>query len=212
MPAEVRRRWATDRVMIEDYGTGLRIEPLPDDPIGAAFGSLPGRSKLTSDEMRRRFREEEGARRRAQVGSVVLDAYALIAFLRGEQAGAEVKELLHQTPAPSMSAANLAEVVDRLMRADGRSDPEVRNRIDLVIAGGMEVEPVWLTDARRAGSLRARHYDRQAANLSLADCFCLATAIKLEAAVATSDPALARAARAEGVGVIPLPDRSGQRP
>ena len=29
VPAEVRRRWATDRVMIEDDGTGLRIEPLP---------------------------------------------------------------------------------------------------------------------------------------------------------------------------------------
>lgn len=52
-------RWATDRVMIEDDGIGLRIEPLPDDPIGTAFGSLAGGSKLTSDEMRRRFREEE---------------------------------------------------------------------------------------------------------------------------------------------------------
>ena len=59
VPAEVRRRWATDRVMIEDDGTCLRIEPLPDDPIGVAFGSLAGRSTLTSDEMRRRFREEE---------------------------------------------------------------------------------------------------------------------------------------------------------
>lgn len=59
VPADVRRRWATDRVMIEDDGIGLRIEPLPDDPIGAAFGSLPGTSKVTTDEMRRRFREEE---------------------------------------------------------------------------------------------------------------------------------------------------------
>jgi bifunctional DNA-binding transcriptional regulator/antitoxin component of YhaV-PrlF toxin-antitoxin module len=59
VPAEVRRRWGTDRVMIEDDGTALRIEPLPDDPIGTAFGSLQGGSKLTSEEMRRRFREEE---------------------------------------------------------------------------------------------------------------------------------------------------------
>jgi PIN domain nuclease of toxin-antitoxin system len=146
------------------------------------------------------------------VEPVVLDAYALIAFLRGEEAGAELIGLLRREPPPSISAANLAEVVDRLVRADGRSEPEVRSRIDLVIAGGMEVEPMWLTDARRAGSLRARHYDRQSANLSLADCFCLATAIKLEAAVATADPALARAARAEGVEVIALPDPSGHRP
>jgi hypothetical protein len=59
VPADVRRRWATDRVMIEDDGIGLRIEPLPDDPIGTAFGSLPSRPELTTDEMRRRFREEE---------------------------------------------------------------------------------------------------------------------------------------------------------
>ena len=59
VPAEVRRRWATDRVTIEDDGTSLRIEPLPDDPIGTAFGSLPARSSLSSDEMRQRFRAEE---------------------------------------------------------------------------------------------------------------------------------------------------------
>jgi bifunctional DNA-binding transcriptional regulator/antitoxin component of YhaV-PrlF toxin-antitoxin module len=59
VPAEVRRRWATDRVIIEDDGASLRIQPLPDDPIGTAFGSLPGKSKMTSDEMRRQFREEE---------------------------------------------------------------------------------------------------------------------------------------------------------
>ena len=145
------------------------------------------------------------------MGPVVLDAYALIAFLRGEEAGAEVIGLLRERPA-SISAANLAEVVDRLVRTDGHSEPEVRNRTDLVIAGGMSVEPVWLTDARQAGSLRARHDDRDAAALSLADCFCLATAIKLEAAVATADPALARAARAEGIEVIPLPDSRGHRP
>jgi hypothetical protein len=59
VPADVRRRWGTDRVLIEDDGTALRIEPLPDDPIGAAFGSLPATSKVPTDEMRHRFREEE---------------------------------------------------------------------------------------------------------------------------------------------------------
>jgi len=112
------------------------------------------------------------------VEPVVLDAYALIAILRGEEAGSEVLDLLRRRPPASISAANLAEVVDRLVGTDGRSEPEVRNWIDLVIAGGMEVEPSWITDARRAGSLRARHYDRKAASLSLADSFCLATALR----------------------------------
>lgn len=146
------------------------------------------------------------------MGSVVLDAYALIAFLRGEEAGSEVTGLLRRRPPPSISAVNLAEVGDRLVRGDGRSEADVRNKIDLVIAGGMEVEPPWLTDVRRAGSLRARHYDRETSDLSLADCFCLATALRLGAAVATADPALARAARAQGIAVIPLPDSSRRRP
>jgi PIN domain nuclease of toxin-antitoxin system len=146
------------------------------------------------------------------VERVVLDAYALIAVLRGEGAGGEVIGLLRRKPAPSISAANLAEVVDRLGRVDGRVETEVRNAINLLIAGGMDVEPVWLADARRAGAVRARHYDRRSASLSLADCFCLATAIRLEAGVATADPALAQATREEGLNVISLPDSSGRLP
>jgi bifunctional DNA-binding transcriptional regulator/antitoxin component of YhaV-PrlF toxin-antitoxin module len=59
VPAEVRRRWGTDRVIIEDEGIGLWIEPLPDDPIGAAMGSLKGKVTMASEEMRQQFREEE---------------------------------------------------------------------------------------------------------------------------------------------------------
>ena len=58
VPAEVRRRWGTRRVMIDDLGGSLRIRPLPDDPIGAAMGSLRGPGP-TSDEARRQLREEE---------------------------------------------------------------------------------------------------------------------------------------------------------
>jgi bifunctional DNA-binding transcriptional regulator/antitoxin component of YhaV-PrlF toxin-antitoxin module len=59
VPAEIRRRWGTDRVIIEDDGVGIWIEPLPDDPIAAAMGSLKGKVRMTSDEARRQFREEE---------------------------------------------------------------------------------------------------------------------------------------------------------
>jgi PIN domain nuclease of toxin-antitoxin system len=146
------------------------------------------------------------------VGALVLDAYALIAYLRGEPAGAEVSDLLRRERPPSISAVNLAEVIDRLVRVDRRSGSEVRSKINFVIAGGMEVEPVWHMDARRAGTLRAQHYVRRSSELSLADCICVATAMKLDAALATSDPVLARTARAEGVEVIALPDSKGNRP
>jgi bifunctional DNA-binding transcriptional regulator/antitoxin component of YhaV-PrlF toxin-antitoxin module len=67
VPAEVRRRWATRDVVIEDLGSSLSIRPLPDDPIGAAAGSLAGPGP-TGDEMRRQWREEElEAERRKQL-------------------------------------------------------------------------------------------------------------------------------------------------
>jgi bifunctional DNA-binding transcriptional regulator/antitoxin component of YhaV-PrlF toxin-antitoxin module len=58
VPAEVRRRWGTRDILIEDLGSSLSIRPLPDDPIEAAAGSLAGPGP-TSDEMRRQWREEE---------------------------------------------------------------------------------------------------------------------------------------------------------
>jgi bifunctional DNA-binding transcriptional regulator/antitoxin component of YhaV-PrlF toxin-antitoxin module len=60
IPAEVRHRWGTGRVVIEDRGNALLIRPIPDDPIGAAVGSLAGR-RPSSDELRTRLREEEAA-------------------------------------------------------------------------------------------------------------------------------------------------------
>ncbi len=58
IPAEVRRRWGTRAVLIDDAGTYLRIRPVPDDPISAAAGSLAGPG-ATANELTRTWREEE---------------------------------------------------------------------------------------------------------------------------------------------------------
>jgi bifunctional DNA-binding transcriptional regulator/antitoxin component of YhaV-PrlF toxin-antitoxin module len=58
VPAEVRRRWGTRNVVIEDEGGYLVISPIPADPIGAAMGSLAG-MPMSSEEMLARSREEE---------------------------------------------------------------------------------------------------------------------------------------------------------
>ena len=60
MPAEIRRRWGTDRVLIEDRGDALVLRPIPVDPICAAIGSLAGAGP-TSEEVRARVRDEEAA-------------------------------------------------------------------------------------------------------------------------------------------------------
>ncbi len=65
IPADVRHRWNTDRIMIEDRGDQVIVRPLPDDPIAAARGSLrPNAAEVatTSDEARARTRAEEAAR------------------------------------------------------------------------------------------------------------------------------------------------------
>ena len=59
VPAEVRKRWGTRRLRLEDRGDEIVITPAPEDPIAAAYGALAGRLTLTSDEMRRLEREEE---------------------------------------------------------------------------------------------------------------------------------------------------------
>ncbi len=64
VPAEVRKRWGTTNLIIEDHGDTLVLRPIPDDPIRAAAGSLAGPGP-TSDEMRaQERREEEHAERR----------------------------------------------------------------------------------------------------------------------------------------------------
>lgn len=142
----------------------------------------------------------------------VLDASALIGAMKDEPAKAEVEAILRRRPPPSISAANLAEVVDWLGRVRGEAEAGVRDRIDWLIVGGLQIEPAWLMDARLAGSLRARYYHRERRPLSLADCICIATAIRLSTDLATTDPVLAKVARTEGVSVIALPDSTGRRP
>ena len=60
IPAEVRHRWGTQRISVEDQGNALVIRPIPADPIGAAIGSLAGRAPA-SDEMRAELRDAEAA-------------------------------------------------------------------------------------------------------------------------------------------------------
>lgn len=59
VPAEVRKRWQTRRLQVEDRGDELVIRPAPDDPIRAARGILKDRLGRTSEELRRMVREEE---------------------------------------------------------------------------------------------------------------------------------------------------------
>jgi len=58
IPAEIRARWNTRKVIVVDLGGRVVIRPVPDDPIAEARGSLAGHGPST-DELRKRMREED---------------------------------------------------------------------------------------------------------------------------------------------------------
>lgn len=112
----------------------------------------------------------------------------------------------------SVSAINLAEVVDVMARIYGRTLAESLDALALLETGGLRIAPVDADVGLDAGALHAQHYDRRTSALSMADCVALATARALQEPLATSDPALAAAAKLSGVAVLALPDARGRRP
>jgi bifunctional DNA-binding transcriptional regulator/antitoxin component of YhaV-PrlF toxin-antitoxin module len=61
IPAAIRHRWGTDRVLLEDRGNAVVVRPVPADPFGAARGSLRLPDGLTSDRLRElAMAEDEG--------------------------------------------------------------------------------------------------------------------------------------------------------
>ena len=67
VPAEVRRRWSTSRVVLEDLGDRLVIRPGPDDPVAGLRGAFADAAKPGTDDLRTRARSDarsaEGKRR-----------------------------------------------------------------------------------------------------------------------------------------------------
>jgi bifunctional DNA-binding transcriptional regulator/antitoxin component of YhaV-PrlF toxin-antitoxin module len=57
LPADVRRRWGTKAVSLEDLGDHVVVRPLPDDPIAAARGAL--KATIPIEQARAIVREEE---------------------------------------------------------------------------------------------------------------------------------------------------------
>ena len=140
----------------------------------------------------------------------VLDAYAVLAYLRAEPCAGEVEALLRTTT--TLSAANAAEVVDQLARVYGSDPDDVHADLALLENAGMHLAPVTADLGLLAGRLRAKHYHRDRAAVSLADCIAAATALTSGQPLATSDPALAGLVRAEGGTIHGLADSRGATP
>ncbi len=59
IPAEIRRRWGTTRVLIRDDGDEVVLRPLPDDPIAAVRGALKGVITTPTEKLREKARRDE---------------------------------------------------------------------------------------------------------------------------------------------------------
>jgi AbrB family looped-hinge helix DNA binding protein len=61
VPAEIRHRWNTSRVTLEDLGDRIVVRPTTDDPVGALRGAFADAARPGSEELRRRARAEDSA-------------------------------------------------------------------------------------------------------------------------------------------------------
>ena len=133
----------------------------------------------------------------------VLDAYALIAFLIGGPAAAQVRAILREGNAV-VATANVAEVLDVSSRVHGVSIRQTMEVLAPLLDGPLHVVGLDLTVARRAAEIRAEHYHRSARPISLADAVLLASANPADR-IATADPDVLAVAEAERIETLRLP-------
>lgn len=137
----------------------------------------------------------------------ILDAYAVLAFLKDEPAADEVVELI--TAGSALTAVGVAEVIDHLVRVAG-ADEEAAS-LDIAELGLDDATAIDGSIAASAGRLRARRYHRKRCPVSLADCLAAEVARWSARPLATSDPPLLDVCHAEGIPIVVLPQSDGSR-
>jgi len=114
----------------------------------------------------------------------VLDSYALLAYLFGEEGKDKVVAVLERAAEAGKStliaAPNWAEVRYQVERKAGASKWDMLS--EKLLALPLEVVPADRALAEIAGSVKARH------RMSLADCFAVALAKDRKAELYTGDP------------------------
>jgi ribonuclease VapC len=122
------------------------------------------------------------------VPATVLDASALLAYLRDEQGAETVADAIAEGAA--ISTVNLAEVLGRLSDRGGDPARVLGQMTDRGLLGGaISVEPFTVADALEVARMRPstrRH------GLSLGDRACLALARRLNEPALTADTAWSR--------------------
>ena len=115
--------------------------------------------------------------------ATVLDSHALLAFFRGEPAGAAVRDRLHKAATADrplhMTEVNYAEVKYQLIKQDGAE--AWKQAADVLKGLPIEFHPVGRALADAAADYKAR------LKMSLADAFAAALAKSKNAELVTGD-------------------------
>lgn len=109
---------------------------------------------------------------------VVLDSWALLAYLKDERAAARIEQAWLSQGA-AISSVNLGETL--YIRIRERGEKAATADIEKVRKRSRVIDPDWAL-TRSAARIKA------GGGLSLADAFCLATALHLDAPLWTGDP------------------------
>ena len=138
----------------------------------------------------------------------VLDAYAVIAYLRAEPAASEVRPLLDGGEA-TLTAIGVAEVLDHLVRLAGADEEDAA----LDLAQGRLIDGIVVDSelGLGAGRLRARHNHRSRCQVRMADCIAAEAARQTGQALTTSDPHLLGLCHKEGIATIVLTGSDGTK-
>ena len=138
----------------------------------------------------------------------ILDAYAVIAYLRSEPAAFEVRPLLDSGDG-TLTAVGVAEVLDHLIRLAGADEEQAA--LDLAQLGLLDGVAVDSGLGLAAGRLRARRYHRTRCAVSMADCIAAEAARQRATSLATNDPHLLDLCHMEGVPTMVLTASDGTR-
>jgi predicted nucleic acid-binding protein len=111
---------------------------------------------------------------------VVLDSWAVLAYLKDEPAAARIEaEWLSQPPA--ISSINLGETL--YMRIRERGEKAAVADISTIHRNSLVIDPDWALVTAAAGI-------KAGGGMSYADAFCAATAARVDAPLWTGDPEL----------------------
>ncbi len=133
---------------------------------------------------------------------ILLDAYALVAFLAGRPAAERVPALLRE--GAGVATANLAEAYEVSERRYGVAIARSAEVLEPLFDQALRTLPLDQLVAQRSAEMRTKHYHRTKRPISLADAILIASASGGDT-IATADPDVLAIAALEGIPTIELP-------